>query len=442
MRSRFGLRRLLGATALAAAALALLPIVSEAILVSPHAVFIDARTRTAQVILHNTGTSPEEVSLELRYGYPDTDSAGNIFVRLVERPDSSQPSAAGWIRAFPQRAVVRPGERQVVRLLAQPPVGLPEGEYWTRLIVTSRGAQVAIGAPDTVVQAGVSLVVSTIISVTFRNGALRTGVAVRDFRVEPRQDTLVAWLGVAREGNAAFLGTAWVRLRNAAGQVVRQWDTPLGVYFELRRRFVWPLEGLAPGRYTAELEITTAREDIPRNQVLPAEPVRLMAAALALSGFGVREAAGQAAQALATADISTTALSIGSQLNLAFGAVTPGVPTTIDPRTNAGAGQFVIHGAKNAEVAISMTLPTELSTGFWTMPISFGATGGCWRKGPGQAGCAYWDPSTVLIQRIRNQNPPNNHLYVWIGGAVSPSAVQHTGTYLATITLSVVYTGN
>ncbi len=100
--------------ALAGAALALSPVFLEAILVAPHAVFMDHRSRTGQVFLVNTGDSPEEVSIELKYGYPATDSTGTVFIRLIDQPDSTEPSAAAWIKAYPRRAVLAPGQRQVV----------------------------------------------------------------------------------------------------------------------------------------------------------------------------------------------------------------------------------------------------------------------------------------------------------------------------------------
>lgn len=142
------------------------------------------------------------------------------------------------------------------------------------------------------------------------------------------------------------------------------------------------------------------------------------------------------------ATISTTALSIGQEQDLRFGNVVPGVPVTINPRTNPNAGGWEIHGNRNAELAIVLTLPTQLSTGFWTMPITFAANSGCWRRAPGQAGCNFYNPTTTLVRRIRNQNAPNNTFFVWIGGTVSPSAVQNTGVYLGNITLTVAYTGN
>ncbi|MFZ5622840.1 MAG: hypothetical protein ACOY71_00240 [Gemmatimonadota bacterium] len=259
---------------LSAGLLVLSPALGWGILVAPHAVFIDHRTRVAQVFLVNNGTVPEEVTIDLKFGYPDTDSAGTIFVRLFDSTTADQPSAAGWIKAYPRRVLVQPGERQVVRLLATPPADLPDGEYWTRLIATSRDGRPIGAAADTgAVGAGVSLQLRTIISVTYRKGQLTTGIVADEFTPTVEHDSLVSWTTLRREGTAAFLGTARISLTNDAGKVVRSWTTPVGIYYTLRRRMTFPLEGLAPGRYTAKLEVTTQRYDIDRRDVLPAKPV-------------------------------------------------------------------------------------------------------------------------------------------------------------------------
>jgi len=261
------------AAAGAAAVLLLLsPILGYAILISPHAVFMDHRTRAGQVYLANTGTTPEEVEIALSYGYPVTDSAGNISVRLIDRPDSTEPSAAGWIRAFPRRAVVQPGERQVVRLLAQPPATLPDGEYWSRIIVTSRGQQMAVASADTTVRAGVSLEMRTIISVSYRKGQVRTGVEIRDLRAGIAGDSLVVWVGLVRQGNAAYLGTTRIRLYDPAGAVRGDWSTPTAVYVPVTRRYAFGLEGLAPGRHVVSVDLSTTRDDLPQGDILPANP--------------------------------------------------------------------------------------------------------------------------------------------------------------------------
>jgi hypothetical protein len=267
-------RTLARAIVLASTSLALMPIVLDAILVSPPAVFLSSRTRTAQVYLINTGTSAEEVDLELKFGYPATDSLGQISVRLLDDPPPEEPSAAAWVRTFPRRVVVLPGRRQVVRVMAEPPANLPDGEYWTRMLITARGAQApSAQAQDTAMRAGVSLVIRTITSVTYRQGEVRTGLRLDDWRVEPTRDSVVSWVAVTREGNAAWLGTTWIRLRDQAGRVVREWDTPSAVYHSVRRRFAFPADSLPPGAYVAELELTTRRSDLPAGVVLPAAPI-------------------------------------------------------------------------------------------------------------------------------------------------------------------------
>lgn len=171
----------------------------------------------------------------------------------------------------------------------------------------------------------------------------------------------------------------------------------------------------------------------------------LMAAALLVAVLpGVSR--GQAASnIIASADVDNTLLTVSNPNNLQFGTVVPGTPTTVDPKTSANAAFFVIQGARNAEVSITMTLPATLSTGTggWTMPISFSATAGCYRRqNATQANCTYFDPNAPLVVRINNQNPPNNHINLWMGGTVSPSPTQNGGVYRGTITLTVVYTGN
>jgi hypothetical protein len=259
--------------ATAAALLVIAPVVGYAVLVAPHAVFINHRTRSGQLTLVNTGNTPEEVTVELQYGYPDTDSAGNIFVRLVADPDTSQPSAAAWVRAFPRRVLVQPGDRQVVRLLAQPPANLPDGEFWSRILVTSRGQQLALQGADTAVRAGVSLEVRTILALTYRKGEVRTGIRLTDFRPSIEHDSLVAWVGLQREGNAAFLGTTRVQLRDPSGDVRAEWSTPTAVYFRVLRRYAFPLESVSPGSYTVALDVSTQRDDLPQSVVLPAAPL-------------------------------------------------------------------------------------------------------------------------------------------------------------------------
>jgi hypothetical protein len=251
----------------------LLPAMIEAIYVAPTAVFMDDRSDAAQITIGNAGDTPEEATVELKFGFPDADSAGTPFIRMVEDPGPEYPSAADWIRAYPQRVRLEPKSQQVVRLLARPPENLSDGEYWTRLIVTGRGASVPVAGADSGVRAGLNLVIRLVASVTYRKGAVSTGVVVRDVGAEAEGDSLTLWAHMDHLGNAAFLGTADVELVNGGGSIVRRWSTVLAVYVPMQRRFSFPLDSLAPGDYRVRLRLRAERPDLPADRVLPAATV-------------------------------------------------------------------------------------------------------------------------------------------------------------------------
>jgi hypothetical protein len=172
---------------------------------------------------------------------------------------------------------------------------------------------------------------------------------------------------------------------------------------------------------------------------------RLAAALLLLAAPCAARAQSSASGAMpVAATVDATALTVVGVNNVRFGFLIPGTPTTINPRTSASAGYFLIQGARNAQITITLTLPTQLRVGAAgpTMPITFGANAGCHRNQPNQAICTLYDPATVLTVRIRNQAPPNNHYHVWLGGTVSPAVGQPAGVYTGTVTATVAYTGN
>jgi hypothetical protein len=264
---------LLRAAILSALALPLVPVLIGAIYVAPTAVFMDERTRSAQVTVGNSGDTPEEATVELQFGFLDADSAGTPYIRLIDDPGPEFPSAAQWIRAFPQRVRIEPRSQQVVRLLARPPEDLPEGEYWTRLIVTGSGAPLRMATADSTVRASVNVQIRLVASVTFRKGRVSTGITLRELHVEAEGDSLTIWARMAREGNAAYHGTADVEVVDGRGAMVRHWSAPLSVYFPVTRRLSFPLDSLQPGDYRVRFRLRAERPDLPTDRVLSAPTV-------------------------------------------------------------------------------------------------------------------------------------------------------------------------
>ena len=251
---------------------------AQGVMVAPHAVFIDHRLRSGSVLLYNPGTEPVEVTISTIFGYPVTDSTGAITLRTVDAPDSTLPSALAWIQAFPRRLTVAPRERQTVRLLARPPAGLADGEYWLRMVIAAQAGRVPIsGVTDTTaIQVGLTLEVRTIIGVNYRKGPVTTGLALSQLRAHIVADSLITSARLERRGNAAFIGTIRQTLLDSVGRVVQSYQSPIGVYVAMEPRLsnLLPPPRLGRGHYWLRYEVVTEREDLDPAVVLKAPAVR------------------------------------------------------------------------------------------------------------------------------------------------------------------------
>ncbi len=252
------------------------PLAGQGVLVAPHALYIDDARRTGALTLYNPNPDPAEVTISTAFGYPVTDSLGHFALRTSEGSDSTHPSAATWIQAYPRRLLIAPLERQTVRLLASPPTGLPNGEYWARLIITARGGKLPIAptADTAAVHIQLDLVVNTNIGIAYRKGPMTTGVTLSALRVRPVGDSIQIWSHLERHGNAAYVGTVRHALDDSTGQTRRSLNAPIAVYVTLDPSYTLGTTGLAPGRYRLRYELVTEREDLDPAVVLRAPPVR------------------------------------------------------------------------------------------------------------------------------------------------------------------------
>lgn len=246
---------------------------AHAVSVSPTALYIDARTRTAVVTLYNPGTLPEEITIDFAYGYPQSDSAGNVTVPVTTTPAPGEPSALAWMRAFPRRLLLQPGQRQVVRVLVEAPADLPDGEYWARMLVSSRGGQPPIEQTQGDVRLQLNVQTTLVMAANFRKGDVRTGLAVDSSSARREGGNVNLDLYLRRTGNAAFLGRLAADLLDARGTVIGTTYDDLAVYRRIHRRLTIPVPAGATGPFTVRMRVNTEREDLPPGGALPAAPL-------------------------------------------------------------------------------------------------------------------------------------------------------------------------
>lgn len=261
--------------AAAIAALLSAPAVARAVTVTPTAVYINAKTRTGSVTLFNTGTRAEDIEISFAFGYPQVDEHGVVIVPISDTAPDSEPSAAGWLRAFPRRIRLLPGQHQVVRIIAEPPAGLAQGEFWARMLVKSSGAQPPVEQQqDSQVRTRINIQTVLATAVSYRNGDVNTDLDVTEKGATPGDSAVAVSLDLRRKGNAAFIGHFHAELLDPSGAKVSESDEDIAIYRQMPRRFL--IKVPADHRpadwagYTIRYTINTERPDLPPGSALPA----------------------------------------------------------------------------------------------------------------------------------------------------------------------------
>lgn len=257
-----------------AAALAFGAREAEAVNVSPAVLYIDARTREGVVTLYNSGTYPEEIDLGFLWGSHVSDEAGVVRLVLADSAPAGSPSALSWLRAYPRRLVLAPGESQVVRVIVRPPAGVATGEYWARLVVNAVPQVPAVEQSQG--QATMQLRIGTRIvgGLHFRVGRPTTSLSVERAVAVREGEKVHLTLDLARGGDAAFIGRVRARLLDAEGAVVgTEHVEPITVYRGLRWRFT-VLSADAARVMAVEYVLDTERPDLPAGTALRAAPVQ------------------------------------------------------------------------------------------------------------------------------------------------------------------------
>lgn len=128
-------------------------------------------------------------------------------------------------------------------------------------------------------------------------------------------------------------------------------------------------------------------------------------------------------------------LTVQGTRSLAFGTLLAGVSKSVLRTDAINGGQLDISGPKNVQVMLTFTLPSIMTgPAGATLPLSFGSTDGGWSP-PQQIGTQVgFDPRVPFTAPLDQ----NGKVSVYLGGTAQPAANQRAGSYVGTITLTVV----
>jgi hypothetical protein len=121
--------------------------------------------------------------------------------------------------------------------------------------------------------------------------------------------------------------------------------------------------------------------------------------------------------------------------DLNFGTVYIGYSKDV-PQTDVNAAKFSFYQtwSPSKSLSFSFTLPTNLTNGTNSIPITFDLNHSAWSNIDQISGRTLFDPYTT--QTI-NRSGTNNYYYVWIGAVLNAKNGIPSGTYTGTIIMTV-----
>jgi hypothetical protein len=241
--------------------------------VSPPVLFMNSHNRFGTFIVENKSGETQEVSIKFRFGYPASDSIGNMSMQYEDTIAEAQYSITGWVKGFPRKFILMPGAQQIIRLTTQPPPNLSDGMYWSRIITSSQPQAKRIDTVRTGITAQINIVFEQITTVLYGKGTLNTDLEITDpFIVEDSASVRLVWKTVKR-GNTPYFGTVNVKVFDEIGNVVDETIETIGIYVTMNKKATFDRNKLKPGKYIAEINFVTERKDIASDNIIQLPPI-------------------------------------------------------------------------------------------------------------------------------------------------------------------------
>jgi hypothetical protein len=248
---------------------------SASVAVYPQTLFINAPNRSVAITVSNPTETRQEIWVDFRYGYPLVNDSGKFYINYIDSTNLQEPNAVPWLTAYPQRFVLEARESQVVRVMAQLPVGVAAGEFWARVVVSSKQRTATPPqTPGANVRMKMEFISQVDLPLQVRTGSVSTGLKVQGITSVVDSAKLKMGVDLSRMGNASFWGTMHFFLRDRNGRVMKTHDQHVAVFRDVVYPVTIDVAGIDPGEYVIEVDIDNVRPGVPAQYRLKSDAAR------------------------------------------------------------------------------------------------------------------------------------------------------------------------
>lgn len=245
------------------------------VIISPYIVYMDEQNKFGSMIVQNESIEPYEISISFIFGYPISDSLGNRTMNYEQNPSDEMPSINDWVKAFPKKFILKPKERQTIRLMIKPPPNIDPGTYWTRIVTSSSPVEPDVDSSKGGVSAKLKFVLNQVTTAIYRKNKATTDIEVgAPSMYLDSTNTYQLLYPLIREGNSPFFGFLNLKVYDEQNKLVIDERDYISIYFDLVRNYELKKDLFPSGNYRAELEIEfNEQEDIPESKLVPKKMV-------------------------------------------------------------------------------------------------------------------------------------------------------------------------
>jgi hypothetical protein len=211
------------------------------LLITPKRVVFEGTKQKAEISLMNRGADTASFSVSFRQ-YDMTEDGKLV---LIEKPDSTEMFADPFLRVFPRKVTLAPGEGQTVMLQLRRKAGMKDGEYRSHLWFRDEKDYSALAQKDTSKLDANQLSVSVIavygmtIPIIIRTGEVNTGATMSDIHLDTQDSVNSLKLTINRSGNISLYGNLTVEYLPLQGKPVKIGAmNGVGVYTTITKRNV------------------------------------------------------------------------------------------------------------------------------------------------------------------------------------------------------------
>ena len=242
----------------------------------PTMIFVSEDQKIQDITIVSQSDSLQEVAFSSSFGFPVNTKEEGLHISEGRQQDRFLYDLTPYVRVFPEKIFLAPGQRQIVRLQVQNSPQFETGTYWTRLSIKSQTTSPE--AQENLVPTGrqstnINLVVRQNIGVFYKHGEVNTSLQL--LALETRQENSVLYVEplLKRNGNSPYIGSLDAKLYSSNDELVSQSSVITSVFFETLSPLRLNVADLETGRYRLVLRFTTSRGDATSSRLIQSDPL-------------------------------------------------------------------------------------------------------------------------------------------------------------------------